>query len=129
MDSISGNFWSLAGFLSLGFDSIVHVDVLTSAILSYFLISGFLFGYFGYLWTRLFLSSDVRIAELWGGLGERIGPALFKLDGIECYFHVRSFALKFAVLAVSPGRADWGRARPGWRRGGCRIGSAARAAA
>jgi len=59
---------ALALFIAPGFGSIPHPDVMAIAVLLYFTISGFLFGY---LWTRLFLGEALREADV-AALGEKI---------------------------------------------------------
>jgi hypothetical protein len=59
---------SLAVFLSPGFSSVQHPDVMAMVVVIYFTISGFLFGY---LWTRLFLGEALREADV-AALGEKI---------------------------------------------------------
>ncbi len=59
---------ALALFLSPGFGSVPRPDVMAIAVVLYFAISGFLFGY---LWTRLFLGGALREADV-AALGEKI---------------------------------------------------------
>lgn len=58
----------LALFLSPGFGSVPRPDVMAIAVVLYFAITGFLFGY---LWTRLFLGEALREADV-AALGEKI---------------------------------------------------------
>jgi len=59
---------ALALFLSPGFGDVPRPDVMAIAVVLYFAISGFLFGY---LWTRLFLGEALREADV-AALGEKI---------------------------------------------------------
>jgi hypothetical protein len=59
---------ALAGFLSPGFGDVPHPEVMAIAVVLYFAIAGFLFGY---LWTRLFLGEALRAADV-AALGEKI---------------------------------------------------------
>ena len=59
---------ALALFLSPGFGNVPRPDVMAIAVVLYFAISGFLFGY---LWTRLFLGEALREADV-AALGEKI---------------------------------------------------------
>ncbi len=59
---------AVALFLSPGFGTVQHPDVISIAVVLYFSISGFLFGY---LWTRLFLGEALREADV-AALGEKI---------------------------------------------------------
>jgi len=59
---------ALALFLSPGFGTVQHPGVIAIAVVLYFSISGFLFGY---LWTRLFLGEALREADV-AALGEKI---------------------------------------------------------
>jgi len=59
---------ALALFLSPGFGTLPRPDVIAIAVVLYFAISGFLFGY---LWTRLFLGAALREADV-AALGRKI---------------------------------------------------------
>jgi hypothetical protein len=59
---------ALASFVSPGFGALPHPDVIAIAVVLYFAVSGFLFGY---LWTRLYLGAALREADV-AALGKKI---------------------------------------------------------
>ncbi|HYO46925.1 MAG TPA: hypothetical protein VEY33_09595 [Gemmatimonadota bacterium] len=68
LNDLPDGLQDLAGFLSPGLGVVPRSEVLATAIVLYFSICGFLFGY---LWTRLFLAGALREADV-AALGKKI---------------------------------------------------------
>jgi hypothetical protein len=98
LNVIPTKLMGLAFFLSSGFTAVGHADVLASAILLYFLVCGFLFGY---LWTRLFLPRDLRVADM-TGLGQQINEIKKQVSELEEQASRDAKALSAVQIQLNP---------------------------
>ncbi|MFZ5842035.1 MAG: hypothetical protein ACOY3E_03965 [Pseudomonadota bacterium] len=82
LSEIEQGFAALTAAAARGFGGAAHSQIFAGALLAYFTILGFLFGY---LWTRLFMAGALRMADqaAIGALMQRVQQATEKAEGTE----------------------------------------------
>lgn len=92
---------SLAAFAAQGLGAQPHSQVFALALISYYAVLGFLFGY---LWTRLFLAGALRVAdqEAIGALTAKFEKVDRKVDELKKQVELDAAALGLANRHLNP---------------------------
>jgi hypothetical protein len=100
---LRGGLVSLAAFAAQGLGAQPFSQVFALALISYYAVLGFLFGY---LWTRLFLAGALRIADqaAIGELTAEVKEASRKVDALKKQVDMDAEALGLAIRHLNPSK-------------------------
>jgi hypothetical protein len=103
LNSLPERFESLAAFIAPGYVEVAHPDVVAIGLVVHFIVCGFMLSY---LWTRLYLGSALREADLtaFGVLEQRVSETQRKLSELEQQSErdARAFSLMSRHLDLAP---------------------------